>query len=95
MVFIKAFRALNTSEIKRLHVEKRLSEVVIHNKIVYLSGQLADNLNGDIKCQTKENLDSVDQFLADAGTDKSKIIVGMNAVWDESVVPGCTSARAT
>ena len=34
--------------IRRLHTETRYSEAVIHNGAVYLSGQLADDLAGDI-----------------------------------------------
>ncbi|OQR94132.1 hypothetical protein ACHHYP_01687 [Achlya hypogyna] len=95
------------SEIRRVHVEGRFSEVVVHNQTVYLSGQLADDLSGDITAQTQETLSSIDQFLADAGTDKSRILsvtiylkdmadyAGMNAVWDAWVVKGATPARAT
>ncbi|KDO23402.1 hypothetical protein SPRG_22282 [Saprolegnia parasitica CBS 223.65] len=103
-------------EIRRLHVEDRFSEVVVHNGTVevvvhngtvYLSGQLADDLDGGIAAQTAETLASIDQFLADAGTDKSRILsvtiylkdmadyAGMNAVWDAWVVKGATPARAT
>jgi len=93
--------------IQRLHTESRYSEVVIHNGTVYLAGQLADDYRGDIRQQTRETLASIDRFLADAGTDKSKILSvtiylkdmadypGMNAEWDAWVVPGATPARAT
>ncbi|KAF0683979.1 Aste57867_24060 [Aphanomyces stellatus] len=95
------------AEIKRLHAEARFSEVVIHNQTVYLSGQLADNLDGDIHAQMQETLASIDQFLADAGTTKARVLsatvylkdmadyAAMNAVWDAWVVPGAAPARAT
>ncbi|RHY27101.1 hypothetical protein DYB32_007040 [Aphanomyces invadans] len=93
--------------IRRLHTEARYSEVVIHNKTVYLSGQLADNLDGDIRAQTLETLASIDVFLADAGTDKAALLsatiylkdmadyAAMNVVWDAWVLPGAAPARAT
>lgn len=60
--------------IERLHITKRFSEVAIHNGTVYLAGQLADDFSGDITQQTRETLASIDGFLADAGTDKSRIL---------------------
>lgn len=93
--------------IQRLHTESRYSEIVIHNGTVYLAGQLADDYRGDIRQQTRETLASIDRFLAEAGTDKSRILsvtiylkdmadyAGMNAEWDAWVVPGATPARAT
>lgn len=94
-------------EIKRLHVGKRLSESAIHNGTVYLAGQIADNTAQGIEGQTREVLASVDRLLAEAGSDKSCILMcqiyisdmanfpGMNAVYDEWVVAGQTPPRAT
>ena len=45
--------------IQRLHVEKRYSEVVIHNGTVYLAGQLADDFGGDIREQTRQTLANI------------------------------------
>lgn len=94
-------------EIKRLHVGKRLSEITIHNGTVYLAGQIAENTSQDIVGQTREVLGHVDRLLAEAGSDKTRILStqiyiadmadfpGMNSVWDEWVVPGNTPPRAT
>lgn len=81
--------------VQRLHVEKRFSEIVISGNLVHLAGQLATDLSLDIKGQTQQTLDIIDQFLADAGTDKSHIMsvlihikdiendyAGMNEIWD-------------
>ncbi|HLV18489.1 MAG TPA: RidA family protein [Pseudomonas sp.] len=94
--------------IQRLHVASRYSEVVIHNGVVYLSGQLADDCSGDIRQQTRETLAAIDRQLAEAGTDKSRLLsatiflrdidadyAGMNAEWDAWVAPGAAPARAT
>jgi enamine deaminase RidA (YjgF/YER057c/UK114 family) len=93
--------------IQRLHVGKRLSEAAIYNNTVYLAGQVAEDATQDITGQTKQVLASIDKLLAEAGTDKSKLLQvtifiadmadfpGMNAVWDSWVVPGATPPRAT
>jgi enamine deaminase RidA (YjgF/YER057c/UK114 family) len=93
--------------VQRLHTETRHSEIVIHNGTVYLAGQLADDYSGDIVQQTRETLASTERFLAEAGSDKSKILsvtiylkdmerdyAGLNQVWDAWVVPGAAPARA-
>lgn len=94
-------------DIKRLHVGKRLSEIAIHNGCVYLAGQIAENTSLDIVGQTREVLGFVDRLLAEAGSDKTRILScqifissmanfpGMNEVWDAWVVPGHTPPRAT
>ena len=94
-------------EIKRLHVGKRLSEVAIHNGTVYLAGQIASDNKQDILGQTREVLGHIDRLLAEAGSDKSRILStqiyitdmvnfpAMNTVWEAWVVPGQTPPRAT
>ncbi len=94
-------------EITRLHVGKRLSEVAIHNGTVYLAGQIAEDTSADIAGQMREVLGHVDRLLAEAGSDKSCILMaqifiadmadfaGMNAEWDEWVASGHTPPRAT
>lgn len=94
-------------EIKRLHVGKTLSEVAIHNGTVYLAGQVAEDLAQNIEGQTREVLGHIDRLLAEAGSDKSRILMcqiyiadmkdfnGMNAVWNEWVAEGNSPPRAT
>jgi enamine deaminase RidA (YjgF/YER057c/UK114 family) len=94
-------------EITRLHVGKRLSEVAIHNATVYLAGQIAEDTEQDIVGQTREVLGHVDRLLAEAGSDKSCILMcqifiadmahfaGMNEVWDDWVTVGHSPPRAT
>lgn len=93
--------------IKRLHVGPRLSEAAIHNGVVYLAGQIADDPSADVAGQTRQVLASIDRLLSEAGSDKSELLqvtifiasmsdfAAMNAVWDEWVVPGATPPRAT
>ena len=94
-------------EIKRLYVDKRLSEVAIHNNTVYLAGQIADDTAQDIVGQTREVLGHVDRLLSEASSDKTCILScqiyiadmkdfgGMNEVWDDWVASGHTPPRAT
>lgn len=93
--------------IQRFDVGPRMSEMAIHNGVVYLAGQIADDASEDIRGQTRQVLAAVDALLAQAGTDKSKLLRveiflkdildfdGMNQVWDEWVTPGHTPPRAT
>jgi enamine deaminase RidA (YjgF/YER057c/UK114 family) len=93
--------------IQRLHVGKRLSDVAVHGGTVYLAGQLAEDTTQNIEGQMRETLGHVDRLLAEAGSDKSKILSvqiyladirdfdAMNSVWDEWVPAGDAPPRAT
>jgi len=93
--------------IQRFEIGARMSEMAVHNGVCYLAGQVAADGSQDIAGQTRQVLEAIDALLAQAGTDKSKILraqiyladiadfPGMNAVWDTWVVPGHTPARAT
>lgn len=93
--------------IQRLHIGPRLSEVAIHNGVVYLAGQVADDPSLDIAGQTRQVLAAVDRLLGEANSDKTLVLQAtifiktmadfpvMNAVWDTWVVPGQTPPRAT
>ena len=93
--------------IQRLHSGPRMSQAVIHGNTVYLAGQVADDPSQDVPGQTRQILAAIDRLLAEAGTDKTRILsatiylsdIGtfaqMNSVWDSWVPPGHTPARAT
>ena len=93
--------------IKRFDVGPRMSEMAIHNGTVYLAGQVATDDGADITVQTQQVLAAIDALLAQAGTDKTRILMaqifladladfaGMNAVWDAWVPAGHTPPRAT
>jgi len=93
--------------IQRLHVGPRMSEVAIHNGVVYLAGQVADDPSLDIEGQTGQVLAAIDRLLGEAGSDKTQILQAtiflktiddfsaMNAVWDKWVPAGKTPPRAT
>jgi enamine deaminase RidA (YjgF/YER057c/UK114 family) len=93
--------------IQRINPGKRMSEAVVHNGTVYLAGQVADDPKTDVATQTRQVLASIDRILAQAGSDKTKILqaqiflanigdfAAMNSVWDTWVPQGHTPARAT
>jgi enamine deaminase RidA (YjgF/YER057c/UK114 family) len=93
--------------IQRLQVGPRLSGAVVHNGLVYISGQVPDDGSADITVQTQQVLAKIDQLLREAGSDKTKLLwaqiflpdmkdfAAMNAVWEKWIVAGQTPARAT
>ena len=93
--------------ITRLHVGPRMSEAAIHNGVVYLAGQVAEDPSQDVASQTRQVLAAIDRLLAEAGSDKTRILQAtiflksiadfpaMNGVWDAWVSPGHTPPRAT
>lgn len=94
--------------IKRIKVGPRMSQAVVHGNTVYLAGQVATaTAGGTVTEQTTEILQQIDALLAEAGTDKSKLLQAsvfitdiatfpeMNAVWDQWVSPGNTPCRTT
>ena len=99
-----------------MHIERhetgpRFSEMTIatfgDSKLIFISGQVAENTSLDIGGQTREVLGFIDRLLQHVGARREHIVqariylasVGdyaqMNAVWDDWVVPGHTPARST
>jgi len=95
------------SEIKRVNVEKRLSDMAIYNGVAYLAGQVPDDSTLDMQGQTAQVLATIDKLLDTAGTDKSRILMaqifvtnmkefdGMNKAWDAWVADRNAPPRAT
>lgn len=93
--------------IQRIEPGNRMSEASIHAGIVYLAGQVPETEGADIEAQTREVLAAIDGLLAQAGSDKRRILraqvyladiadfAGMNRAWDAWVVPGEAPSRAT
>ena len=93
--------------IQRIEPGARMSAAVVHGNTVYLAGQVARNAAGrSVTEQTKDILSIIDGLLAQAGTDKSKLLSAniwltdiktfdeMNKVWDAWVAPGNPPCRA-
>jgi enamine deaminase RidA (YjgF/YER057c/UK114 family) len=93
--------------IQRFEVGPRMSQCVVHGNTVYTAGQVAQGARGaSVADQTRDILATIDKLLAQAGTDKSKLLTAniwltdiatfeqMNQVWDAWVTPGNPPARA-
>ena len=95
------------SDITRIDQNARRSRASVFGDLVFLAGHVADDKTGDITKQTREALAKVDDMLARAGTDKSRLLSvqvwlktmddfdAMNAVYDAWVVPGNAPTRAS
>ncbi|MCG6856978.1 MAG: RidA family protein [Salaquimonas sp.] len=93
------------SEITRIDTATRMSQAVIHNSTVYLAGQVGEP-GTSVGEQTRSILSKVESLLAEAGSDKTRILQAtiwladmgdfgeMNAVWDAWVASGHAPARA-
>lgn len=91
--------------IERQQVTERMSRIVKHNGVVYLSGQVPKDANADITEQTVTMLDKVDELLLAAGSSREHMLsatiflktmndfAAMNAVWDAWVPEGQAPAR--
>ena len=93
--------------ITRIQTNNRMSQCVIHGDTVYTAGQVALTAGGEsVTRQTEVILQQIDALLAEAGTDKTKILSAtiwintmddfaeMNAVWDAWVPAGEAPCRA-
>jgi len=90
--------------IQRYEGNGRMSKAVVHNGIIYLCGQVG-NGEGDIKEQTRETLEKVENLLKQHGSDKNHMLsavihlrdIGlfsdMNEVWDSWIQAGAEPAR--
>jgi enamine deaminase RidA (YjgF/YER057c/UK114 family) len=96
------------SDIVRIETDKRRSRVVVYNGTVFVGGMTADDRSQGIKEQTRQTLARIEKFLADAGTDKSRLLTaqiwlkdlardfeGMNEVWNAWTAPNAAPTRAT
>ncbi len=90
--------------IERLQTGARMSKIVKHNGVVYLSGQVGSGTS--VTEQTRDCLASVEALLAETGSDREHILQAviwladmadfseMNAVWDAWIPDGHAPARA-
>ena len=84
-----------------------LADAAEYGNLVFVAGQVADDVTQDVTGQTKQVLAAIDAVLAKAGTSKSRILSAnvwltdirnrdaMNAVWKAWVDGNNLPARAT
>ncbi len=92
--------------IQRIESGTRMSQAVIHGDTIYLSGQVGEP-GSSVADQTRQVLTQIEDLLAQAGSNKSKILMAtiwmadmadfaeMNTVWDAWVGGKDAPARAT
>ncbi len=96
------------SDIRRIGAGPRMSKAVVRGNAVYTAGQVAEKTKGgSVADQTREILGLIDELLAEAGSEKAKILSAtiylsdistfpeMNSVWDAWVDKQNPPARAT
>ena len=95
--------------ITRIDSNARMSQLVIHNNIAYLSGQVDETsvVGRSALEQTTNILKQIDDYLAKASTDKTKLLTAtiyladiadfgaMNEAWQTWVSPQGLPTRAT
>lgn len=95
------------NDIVRKDANARLSRVVIHGDTVYVAGVTSTASDGIIE-QTRDVLKKIDGYLAQADTDKFRLLTvqiwlkdidrdfaGMNTAWAEWAPAAALPARAT
>ena len=92
--------------IRRIEPGPRMSQAVVHGNTAYLAGQVGAP-GESVTAQTRAVLAQIDRLLAEAVSDKSRIlsasiwladiadVAAMNSVWDNWVDPANPPARAT
>jgi len=93
--------------IVRIDPGQRFASAVVHGGLVFLAGHVAHSADASVREQTREILEAIDRHLAEAGTDKSRLLsmqvwladIGhfseMNAAWDAWVDKANLPTRAT
>ena len=94
--------------IQRQHSNARMSKIVQHGGLIFLCGQTSNGsaVTG-IEDQTREVLRRIDTLLAEAGSDRGRLLsatiylkqmqdfAAMNAAWEAWVPSGAAPARTT
>lgn len=97
-------------EIRKISDENRdqpiISQAVVHGNVVYLAGITPNPIVGDIKAQTAQVLQRVDELLHQVGTNKSRLLSAQvwladmrlfadhNSVWNDWVDSANAPVRA-
>jgi len=98
---------MHHADIEKINTTPVMSAITIFNQVVYLSGQVPSDTQLGIEGQTADVLAKIDQLLAQANSDKSRILSAqlfvknladfnqVNAIWIDWI-NGCEApSRAT
>ena len=92
--------------IQRFHQNHNMSKYVIHDKTVYMSGQVAADPSHDFAHQLRQILEQIDKQFIDIGIDRSHILRAMiwiddykkwpqlNEIWNEWLPQNQKPARS-
>ena len=92
--------------IERFHEDDKMSKYVIHNGIVYFSGQVCDDPSQDFEGQLNQILAKLDAQFAEIGIDRKHMLSVMvwiddykkwprlNAIWTKWVPAGHKPVRS-
>ena len=96
------------STLEHFDSNPRLSRVVVHNDLAWLSGIVAADCSQCIEGQTRQILQRLDQLLADVGSSRERLLsvqlwmsdmngdfATMNTVWTDWLDGAAAPARAT
>ena len=98
---------MSHSDIQKFNTNEVMSAVTVFNQVVYLSGQVPKNTDNDVAGQTREILATIDELLALANTDKSRLLSAqlyiknlsdfstVNAIWIDWMNGYVAPSRAT
>ena len=94
--------------IDRHQAGRRSSQIVVHDKLLYLSGIVSGRAEvRNAAEQTEDILAVIDTHLTKVGSNRSRLLTAtiwladisdfsaMNAVWESWIPEGCAPARAT
>ena len=93
--------------LERMSRNKSLHRITIHGDTVYTAGVAAADIDQDMAGQTRQICARIDELLAMAGTDRTKLLTAlifitdmaakpeMDRVWTEWVAPEHLPCRAT
>ena len=91
--------------IKRHNPSERMSQAVRHGGLIYLSGQVPAETDGDIAAQTTSVLEKIDALLGEMSATRANVLsatiyltsmehfASMNEVWDKWFAAGEAPAR--
>jgi enamine deaminase RidA (YjgF/YER057c/UK114 family) len=94
-------------DIQRIRTNRRMSQAVVHGQTVYVAGQVADDTTTDVRDQARQIFRKIDALLAEAGSDRSKVLSAniwlatmsdfgeFNTEWEAWIPESATPARAT
>lgn len=73
--------------VRRNPMGGKLSDAVEYNGLVYLAGQVAEDLSAGLKGQTEDVLRQIDKLLGECGSNKSRILTATIYVSDMKQKP--------